>query len=295
MTPAALRLHDRAARRHRATSACSTRMFCATARPARAPATAGPAAPRPASRPFYSSTTRRRPCSTRRTTARRRDAQVRFPQLSTSDDSRWAATERRRRLQLPRRTAGYSADPAHNRWYASRPGSGLALRHVSAQRLDRHGGRQRPLNVGGENLFSIWTQSLGNARVFGGGRMAAYTPLTAGSAPSRRSSTSPRSRRCTPARRSISTCSIRATRAAQREPAGAEPGRGQSTTTRLHLDRDPGGASTGLVQRAPDGSGNGAAQSNNRDNHDHDHVAGHYGVDGLIPPGDYHGDGMAGG
>ena len=36
------------------------------------------------------------------------------------------------------------------------------------------------LNVGAENLFSIWAKSLGNARVFGGGRMAAYTNLDGG-------------------------------------------------------------------------------------------------------------------
>ena len=36
------------------------------------------------------------------------------------------------------------------------------------------------LNVGAENLFSIWAKSLGSARVYGGGKMAAYTNLDGG-------------------------------------------------------------------------------------------------------------------
>jgi hypothetical protein len=37
------------------------------------------------------------------------------------------------------------------------------------------------LNVGAENLFSIWVDSTGgNARVYGGGKMAAYTNIDAG-------------------------------------------------------------------------------------------------------------------
>ena len=35
-------------------------------------------------------------------------------------------------------------------------------------------------NVGAENLFSIWVKSAGDARVYGGGRMAAYTNLDTG-------------------------------------------------------------------------------------------------------------------
>ncbi len=35
-------------------------------------------------------------------------------------------------------------------------------------------------NVGAENLFSIWVKSAGNARVYGSGRMAAYSNLNGG-------------------------------------------------------------------------------------------------------------------
>jgi hypothetical protein len=35
-------------------------------------------------------------------------------------------------------------------------------------------------SVGAENLFSIWVKSTGDARVYGGGRMAAYTNLDTG-------------------------------------------------------------------------------------------------------------------
>ena len=67
---------------------------------------------------------------------------------------------------------------AHHRWVAM-PGSGTFA-----------GGNYRlnvnttldgdNINVGAENLFSIWVKSAGEARVYGGGRMAAYTNLAGG-------------------------------------------------------------------------------------------------------------------
>lgn len=36
------------------------------------------------------------------------------------------------------------------------------------------------MHVGAESLFSIWVKSGGSARVYGGGRMAAYTHLDTG-------------------------------------------------------------------------------------------------------------------
>ena len=77
-----------------------------------------------------------------------------------------------------RRTAiDCSTNPAHNRWVTV--ASGLSLRDLPAecQHQLRSGAT---LNVGAENLFSIWVQSGGHARVYGAGRMAAYTNLAGG-------------------------------------------------------------------------------------------------------------------
>ena len=65
---------------------------------------------------------------------------------------------------------------AHNRWVqmAAGLGSGTYRLNVNTS-LD-----PKNLNVGAENLFSIWVKSAGQARVYGGGRMAAYTNLDTG-------------------------------------------------------------------------------------------------------------------
>ena len=70
-----------------------------------------------------------------------------------------------------------SGHPAHNAWVTL--ASGLA---PGAYRLNVNTSLSTPnLNVGAENLFSIWASSSdGNARVYGTGRMAAYTNLDAG-------------------------------------------------------------------------------------------------------------------
>jgi Flp pilus assembly protein TadG len=70
-----------------------------------------------------------------------------------------------------------SKDPAHNAWVTLDSGlsSGFYRLNVNTS-LDAAN-----LNVGAENLFSIWVgSSSGNARVYGSGRMAAYTNLDAG-------------------------------------------------------------------------------------------------------------------
>jgi Flp pilus assembly protein TadG len=69
-----------------------------------------------------------------------------------------------------------SANPAHNRWVVLKNGLPSATYRLNVNTSSAAGN----LNVGAENLFSIWAKSLGNARVFGGGRMAAYTNLDGG-------------------------------------------------------------------------------------------------------------------
>ncbi len=69
-----------------------------------------------------------------------------------------------------------SANPAHNQWVTLGSGLASATYRLNVNTSTAAGN----MNVGAENLFSIWTKSLGNARVFGGGRMAAYTNLDGG-------------------------------------------------------------------------------------------------------------------
>jgi Putative Flp pilus-assembly TadE/G-like len=71
-----------------------------------------------------------------------------------------------------------STNPGHHQWVLPSGFSGLAsgiYRLNVNTTLDGDN-----INVGAENLFSIWVKSGGNARVFGGGRMAAYTNLAGG-------------------------------------------------------------------------------------------------------------------
>jgi putative Flp pilus-assembly TadE/G-like protein len=71
-----------------------------------------------------------------------------------------------------------SGNPAHNQWVLpagmSSLGSGIYRLNVNTTLNGINA------NVGAENLFSIWVQSSGSARVFGSGRMAAYTNLSGG-------------------------------------------------------------------------------------------------------------------
>jgi hypothetical protein len=71
-----------------------------------------------------------------------------------------------------------STNPAHNQWVLptgfNNLGSGVYRLNVNTS-IDADNA-----NVGAENLFSIWVQSSGNARVYGSGRMAAYTNLAGG-------------------------------------------------------------------------------------------------------------------
>jgi hypothetical protein len=70
-----------------------------------------------------------------------------------------------------------STNPAHNQWVtvASGLAQGFYRLNVNTS-LDANN-----KNVGAENLFSIWVHAnSGNARVYGSGRMAAYTNLDAG-------------------------------------------------------------------------------------------------------------------
>jgi hypothetical protein len=70
-----------------------------------------------------------------------------------------------------------STNPAHNQWVLPAGFSSLAS---GTYRLNVNTSFGNNDNVGAENLFSIWVQSSGNARVYGGGRMAAYTNLAGG-------------------------------------------------------------------------------------------------------------------
>ncbi len=69
-----------------------------------------------------------------------------------------------------------SSNPAHNHWVVLKNGLPSATYRLNVNTSSAAGN----INVGAENLFSIWAKSLGNARVFGGGRMAAYTNLDGG-------------------------------------------------------------------------------------------------------------------
>jgi hypothetical protein len=70
-----------------------------------------------------------------------------------------------------------STNPAHNQWVLP---SGFNNLPSGNYRLNVNTSIANNGNVGAENLFSIWVQSGGNARVYGGGRMAAYTNLAGG-------------------------------------------------------------------------------------------------------------------
>ena len=69
-----------------------------------------------------------------------------------------------------------SANAQHNRWVSMAAGllSGTYRLNVNTSLVSAN------QNVGAENLFSIWVKSGGSARVYGGGRMAAYTNLDTG-------------------------------------------------------------------------------------------------------------------
>jgi Flp pilus assembly protein TadG len=71
-----------------------------------------------------------------------------------------------------------STNPAHNAWVLP-PGFG-SLPSGSYRLNVNTSLNGNNANVGAENLFSIWVQSSGNARVYGSGRMAAYTNLSGG-------------------------------------------------------------------------------------------------------------------
>ncbi len=70
-----------------------------------------------------------------------------------------------------------STHAAHNTWVnmsgSALPGGIYRLNVNTSLDTDN-------LNVGAENLFSIWASSAGSARVYGAGRMAAYTNLSGG-------------------------------------------------------------------------------------------------------------------
>lgn len=70
-----------------------------------------------------------------------------------------------------------STNPAHNRWVLP---SGFNNLGSGVYRLNVNTSVANNANVGAENLFSVWVQSSGNARVYGSGRMAAYTNLSGG-------------------------------------------------------------------------------------------------------------------
>jgi hypothetical protein len=78
-----------------------------------------------------------------------------------------------------------SADPAHNQWvlptgWSALP-AGFYRLNVNTS-VDQNGATDGDnFRIGAENMFSIWVGSSGGgARVYGGGRMAAYTNLDAG-------------------------------------------------------------------------------------------------------------------
>ena len=65
-------------------------------------------------------------------------------------------------------------NPFHNQWVLPSGWSGLS---AGTYRLNVNTNLGQNANHGAENLFSIWTKGTGRARVYGGGRMAAYTNL----------------------------------------------------------------------------------------------------------------------
>ena len=67
-----------------------------------------------------------------------------------------------------------ASHPAHNQWVLPTGWSGLA---AGTYRLNVNTNLGQNANHGAENLFSIWVKGDGRARVYGGGRMAAYTNL----------------------------------------------------------------------------------------------------------------------
>jgi len=64
--------------------------------------------------------------------------------------------------------------PAHNQWVLPSGWSGLAQ---GTYRLNVNTNLGSNANHGAENLFSVWVGGTGKARVYGAGRMAAYTNL----------------------------------------------------------------------------------------------------------------------
>lgn len=64
--------------------------------------------------------------------------------------------------------------PAHNKWVLP---SGWNNLSAGTYRLNVNTNLGQNANHGAENLFSIWVTGNGRARVYGGGRMAAYTNL----------------------------------------------------------------------------------------------------------------------
>lgn len=67
-----------------------------------------------------------------------------------------------------------SSMPGHNEWVLPTGWSGLS---AGTYRLNANTNLGQNANHGAENLFSIWVKGDGRARVYGGGRMAAYTNL----------------------------------------------------------------------------------------------------------------------
>ncbi|MEX1334268.1 MAG: pilus assembly protein TadG-related protein [Candidatus Limnocylindrales bacterium] len=67
-----------------------------------------------------------------------------------------------------------SAHPGHNQWVLPSGWSGLP---AGTYRLNVNTNLGRNADHGAENLFSVWVKGDGAARVYGGGRMAAYTNL----------------------------------------------------------------------------------------------------------------------
>ncbi len=67
-----------------------------------------------------------------------------------------------------------STHPAHNSWVLPMGWNGLS---AGTYRLNVNTNLAQNANHGAENLFSIWVKGSGRARVYGSGRMAAYTNL----------------------------------------------------------------------------------------------------------------------
>jgi len=67
-----------------------------------------------------------------------------------------------------------ATNPAHNQWVLPSGWNGLP---AGTYRLNVNTNLGQNANHGAENLFSVWVSGAGRARVYGGGRMAAYTNL----------------------------------------------------------------------------------------------------------------------